>query len=147
MCIDYPQLNKVTIKNKYPLLQIDGLLEQLKGAKVFSKIDLCSSYYQLRFKDSDVPKNAFRTRKCAFWLQEVDFLGHIVSAECIKVDPSKANVVVDALSRKSPFALRALNTRLSLSIDGSILAELKAKPLFLQHFCEAQKVNDALIAK
>ncbi|KAG8474944.1 hypothetical protein CXB51_031624 [Gossypium anomalum] len=62
MCIDYRQLNKVTIKNKYSLPQIDDQFDQLKGASVFSKIDLRSGYYQLRVRDSDVPKTAFRMR-------------------------------------------------------------------------------------
>ncbi|KAA3481543.1 DNA/RNA polymerases superfamily protein [Gossypium australe] len=62
MCIDYRQLNKVTIKNKYHLPRIDDLFDQLKGAIVFSKIDLRSGYYQLQVKDSNVPKTAFKTR-------------------------------------------------------------------------------------
>ena len=61
MCIDYLQINKVTVKNKYPLPRIEDLFDQLKGASVFSKIDLQSGYYQLRVKEEDVPKTAFRT--------------------------------------------------------------------------------------
>ena len=169
MCIDYQQINKVTVKNKYPLPRIEDLFDKLKGASVFSKIDLRSRYYQLRVKEVNVPKTAFRTRyghyeflvmpfgltnaptafmdlmnrvfqpyvdmfvvvfiddilvyskdaheheqhlkivlqtlrekklyaklrKCDFWLKEVFFLGHIVSAEDIRVDPTKIEVVVN----------------------------------------------------
>ncbi|KAA3487670.1 DNA/RNA polymerases superfamily protein [Gossypium australe] len=169
MCIDYRQLNKVTIKKKYHLPLTDDLFDQLKGATVFSKIHLRSGYYQLRVKDSDVPKTAFKMRyehyeylvmpfrltnapeifmdlmnrifkphldrfvvvfindiliypqdesehtehlrivlqtlrdkklfakfsKCEFWLREVGYLGHIVSAEGIRFDLSKIFAIVD----------------------------------------------------
>ena len=61
LCIDYRELNKVTIRNQYPFPRIDGLFYQLQGARVFSKIDLRSSYHQLKIRSEDVPKTAFRT--------------------------------------------------------------------------------------
>ncbi|KAL4311186.1 hypothetical protein GQ457_01G017040 [Hibiscus cannabinus] len=181
LCIDYRQLNKVTIKNKYPFPRIDDLFDQLKGAAVFSKIDLRSGYYQLRVKDEDIPKTAFRTRyghyefvvmpfgltnaptafmdlvnrvfqpyldqfvvvfiddiliysktkeehdthlrivlqllrekklyaklsKCEFWLSEVAFLGHIVSAEGIRVDPKKVQAIIEWKPPKNVLEVRS----------------------------------------
>ena len=163
LCIDYRQLNRVTIRNQYPLPIIDELFDQLQGSRVYSKIDLRSGYHQLRVHESDVPKTAFRTRyghyeflvmpfgltnapaafmdlmnrvfqpyldrfvivfiddilvysgsseehsehlrivlqtlrerqlyaklsKCQFWLDKVAFLGHVISAEGVSVDPQK----------------------------------------------------------
>ena len=62
LCIDYRELNKVTIKNKYPLSRIDDSFDQLRRAQVFSKLDLQSGYHQLNVKKEDIQKTAFRTR-------------------------------------------------------------------------------------
>src|ERR1044072_3863135 len=62
LCVGYLQLNKVAVKNRYPIPRIDDLMDQLRGAAVFSKIDLKSGYHQIRVKEEDIPKTAFRTR-------------------------------------------------------------------------------------
>ena len=61
LCIDYRQLNRVTIKNRYPLSRIDDFFDLLRGARVYSKIDLRTGYHQLRVMNKDIPKTAFRT--------------------------------------------------------------------------------------
>ncbi|KAE8690557.1 Detected protein of unknown function [Hibiscus syriacus] len=181
LCIDYRKLNKMTVKNKYPLPRIDDLFDQLRGATVFSKIDLRSGYYQLKVKGSDVAKTVIRTRyghyeflvmpfgltnapaafmdlmnrvfrpyldqfvvvfiddiliysrteaehdehlkivlrilrqyclyaklsKCEFWLREVSFLGHIISARGIQVDPSKIEAIMNWKRPKNVFEIRS----------------------------------------
>jgi hypothetical protein len=62
MCVDYRSLNDVTIKNKYPLPCIEDLFDQMRGARVFSKIDLRSGFHQMKIRPSDIPKTAFSTR-------------------------------------------------------------------------------------
>ncbi|GJT44845.1 putative reverse transcriptase domain-containing protein [Tanacetum coccineum] len=167
MCIDYRELNKLTVKNRYPLLRIDDLFDQLQGSSVYSKIDLRSGYHQLRIREEDIPITAFRTRyghfefqvmpfgltnapavfmdlmnrvckpyldkfvivfiddiliysknkedheehlkiilgllkkeklyakfsKCDFWLNSVQFLGHVIDSEEVHVDPSKIEAI------------------------------------------------------
>ena len=150
LCIDYKQLNKVTIKSKYPLPHIDDLFDQLRGAFVFSKINLRSGYYQYEFlvmpfgltnaptifmdlincifwlyldkfvvvfindilvysRDESEHAEHLRTvlqtlrdkqlyakfSKSEFWLKEVGFLGHIVSGDGIRVDPSKISAIIE----------------------------------------------------
>nr|GFC82170.1 putative reverse transcriptase domain-containing protein [Tanacetum cinerariifolium] len=73
MCIDYRELNELTVKNRYPLPRIDDLFDQLQGSSVYSKIDLRSSYHQLRVREEDVPKTAFRTRYGYYEFQVMPF--------------------------------------------------------------------------
>ena len=72
LCIDYRQLNKVT-NNRYPLPKIDDLFEQLRGVRIYSKIDLCTGYHQLRVREADIPKTAFRMRYGHFEFTVVPF--------------------------------------------------------------------------
>ncbi|GJX42066.1 putative reverse transcriptase domain-containing protein [Tanacetum coccineum] len=73
MCIDYCELNKLTVKNRYPLLRIDDLFDQLQGSRVYSKIDLRSGYHKLRFREEDILKTAFKTRYGHYRFQVMPF--------------------------------------------------------------------------
>ncbi|GKA02082.1 putative reverse transcriptase domain-containing protein [Tanacetum coccineum] len=73
MCIDYRELNKLTVKNRYPLPRIDDLFDQLQGSSVYSKIDLRSGYHQLRVRDEDIPKTAFKMRYGHYKFQVMSF--------------------------------------------------------------------------
>ncbi|KAG8503264.1 hypothetical protein CXB51_001221 [Gossypium anomalum] len=113
LCIDYRQLNKVTIKNKYPLPRIYDLFDQLKGASVFSKIDLRSVVFidDILVYSRNETDHAEHLRlvlqilrnkqlyakfsKCEFWLREVSFLGYVVSASGIRVDSGKISAILD----------------------------------------------------
>ncbi|GJT12473.1 putative reverse transcriptase domain-containing protein [Tanacetum coccineum] len=123
MCIDYRELNKVTIKNHYPLPMIDDLFDQLQGSSAYSKIDLRSGYHQLRVRDEDIPKTAFRTRYGHYEFQVmpfgltnapvvfmdlinririVQFLGHLIDSQGLHVDPTKIEAVKNWTSPTTP---------------------------------------------
>nr|GEW33721.1 putative reverse transcriptase domain-containing protein [Tanacetum cinerariifolium] len=99
MCIDYLELNKLTIKNRYPLLRIDDLFDQLQGSSVYSKIDLRSGYHQLRVREKDILITAFRTHS-------VKFLGHVINSQGVHVDPAKVEVIKNWTASKTPTKVR-----------------------------------------
>nr|GEW70502.1 putative reverse transcriptase domain-containing protein [Tanacetum cinerariifolium] len=133
MCIDYQELKKLTIKNRYPLPRMDELFDQLQGSRYFSKIDLRSGYHQFRVREEDIPKNCIQNEskeehkvhlklilellkkeklfgkfsKCKFWLQEVHFLGHVVNSKGIHVDPNKIEAVKNWKPPKTPTEIRS----------------------------------------
>ncbi|GKC04398.1 putative reverse transcriptase domain-containing protein [Tanacetum coccineum] len=118
MCIDYRELNKLTVKNRYPLPRIDDLFDQLQGSSVYSKIDLRSGYHQLRNKQEHeehlklilelLKKEELYAKfsKCEFWIPKVQFLGHVIDSQGIHVDPAKIESIKDWASPKSPTEIR-----------------------------------------
>ncbi|GJT16863.1 putative reverse transcriptase domain-containing protein [Tanacetum coccineum] len=112
MCNDYHELNKLTMKNRYPLLRIDDLFDQLQGSRVYSKIDLRSGYHQLKIQEEDIPKMEFRTRYGHYEFQVMPF--RLTNAPAIFMD----------LMNRDP-----VNTSLH-TIDHEIELERRKKELF-----------------
>ncbi|GJW33803.1 putative reverse transcriptase domain-containing protein [Tanacetum coccineum] len=145
MCIDYRELNKLTVKNRYPLLRIDDLFDQLQGSRVYSKIDLRSDYHQLRVHEEDIPKTAFRTRYGHYEFQvmpfgltnapevfmdlmnRVQFFGHVIDSKGIHVDPAKIESIKDWASPKTPTEIRKANV-----VADALSRKEKIKPLRVQ---------------
>nr|GEY58993.1 retrotransposon protein, putative, Ty3-gypsy subclass [Tanacetum cinerariifolium] len=115
MYINYRELNKLTVKNRYPLPKIDDLFDQLQGSSVYSKIDLRSGYHHKKEHEGHLRQilNLLKKEelyakfsKCEFWISRVQFLGHVINYRGIHVDPAKIESIKDWASPKTPTEIR-----------------------------------------
>ncbi|GKC81238.1 putative reverse transcriptase domain-containing protein [Tanacetum coccineum] len=155
---DYHELNKLTVKNRYPLPRIDDLFDQLQGSRVYSKIDLRSGYHQLRVREEDIPKTAFRTHYGHYKFQvmpfgltntpavfmdlmnRVQFLGHVIDSEGIYVDPAKIESIKDWASPKTPIEIQKAEAAFQLLKQKLCSAPILALPEGSENFvvyCDA----------
>ncbi|GJV73773.1 putative reverse transcriptase domain-containing protein [Tanacetum coccineum] len=116
MCIDYRELNKLTVKNRYPFLRIDDLFDQLQGSSVYSKINLRSGYHQLRVRDEDIPKTTFMTRYGHYEFQVMPF--GLTNAPTIFMD--LMNRVIFRVAQEGRIVRQVLKVRL-LAVKGAML--------------------------
>nr|GEW39659.1 putative reverse transcriptase domain-containing protein [Tanacetum cinerariifolium] len=204
MCIDYRELNKLTVKNRYPLPRIDDMFDQLQGSSVYSKIDLRTGYHQLRITEEDIPITAFQTRyghyefqvmsfgltnapavfmdlmnqvckpylnkfvivfiddiliyskskeehrdhlktilellkreqlyakfpKCDFWLESVQFLGHVIDSKGVHVDPAKIEAIKNQVTPKMPTELTQNNKKYEWGKDEDEAFQLLKQMLY-----------------
>ncbi|XP_050945130.1 uncharacterized protein LOC127150670 [Cucumis melo] len=130
LCTDYRELNKVTVKNRYPLPMIDDLFDQLQGAIIFTKIDLRSGYHQLRIRDSDIPKAAFRSRYDFDRAEIVVSVGEVTSQLApLSIQPTLRQRIIVAqlndpyLVEKRFLAKAGQAKEFSISFDGGLVYE------------------------
>nr|GEX31486.1 hypothetical protein [Tanacetum cinerariifolium] len=110
MCIDYIELNKLTVKNRYPLPRIDDMFDQLQGSSVYSKIDLRKEDHEEHLKTIlELLKNEklyAKFSKCDLWLESVHFLGHVIDSDGVHVDPAKVEAIRNWSTPRTPMEVR-----------------------------------------
>nr|GEW57507.1 putative reverse transcriptase domain-containing protein [Tanacetum cinerariifolium] len=135
MCIDYREINKLTVKNRYPLPRVDNLFDQLQGSSVYSKIDLRSGYHQLRVREQDVPKTAFRTRYGHYEFQVMPFEMTNAPAD-EKEHEEHLKAILKLLKKEKLYAKFSKSSHKGIKFDWGEKEE-KAFQLIKQKLCNA----------